>query len=126
MLLNWVYYNPVGHVVEGVKIARGYQAANRGVEIHMMVNAAAPVELAERAPWVAKAWAIDPEEVSAKGRRARCLRGVPKSWDWIVYDDRPERRPEDHHDWLLDYHRWCVEKLRATRWHNGRGRWVTT
>ena len=42
LLLNWVYYNPVGHVVEGMKIARGYHAANRGVEVHMMVNADAP------------------------------------------------------------------------------------
>jgi len=119
LLLNWVYYNPVGHVVEGLKIARGYRAANPGIEVHLMVNAAAPVELAERAPWVSAAFAIDPEEVTARGRRARCLRGVPERWDWIVYDDRAEKRPEGHHDWLVDYHAWCTRNLRATRWQGG-------
>lgn len=27
LLLNWVYYYPVGHAVEALKVAKGYQCA---------------------------------------------------------------------------------------------------
>ncbi len=46
LLVNWVYYRPVGHVVEALKLAKGYKLANRDLEVHMMLNADAPVELA--------------------------------------------------------------------------------
>ena len=36
-----------GHVVGAPKLAKGYVAANRGLEAHMMLNADAAVELTE-------------------------------------------------------------------------------
>ena len=48
LLINWVFYNPVGHLVEAIQHAHGYQQANRDhFSIHLLLNAATPVELAE-------------------------------------------------------------------------------
>ncbi len=49
LLVNWVYYKPVGHVVEALKLANGYTVANRDPEVHMMLNGDAPVEQPSRA-----------------------------------------------------------------------------
>lgn len=52
LLLNYVYYNPVGHVVEALKVAKGYHDANPGLEIEVLLNRRAPVELARACPWI--------------------------------------------------------------------------
>lgn len=117
LLVNWVYYKPVGHVVEALKLAKGYAVANRGLEVHMMLNADAPVELTEGCPWIARTYAIDAADVARRGGRASCLRGVPREWDYIARDERAERRPETHHRWLRDFHAWGAANLRGRLWH---------
>jgi hypothetical protein len=116
LLLNWVYYKPVGHVVEGLKIAKGYAVANRDLEVHAMFNADAPVELADGCPWVTRAYAIDAEDVAKRGGRASCLRGVPREWDYVARDPRAESRPKTHHAWLRDFHAWGSEHLHGRAW----------
>lgn len=40
ILLNFVYYRPVGHAVEALKYAKGYfDASNGDVEIQLLFNA---------------------------------------------------------------------------------------
>ena len=40
ILLNWVYYEPVGHVVEALKVANGIASMNDNVRITLLQNAA--------------------------------------------------------------------------------------
>ena len=35
LLINYIYYNPVGHVVEALKFSKGLQEANPDIEIHV-------------------------------------------------------------------------------------------
>ncbi|MBI3971748.1 MAG: hypothetical protein HY332_10715 [Chloroflexi bacterium] len=52
MLLNYVYYNPVGHVAEALKFARGFHVANPGLQVHLLLNRDAPYELASACDWI--------------------------------------------------------------------------
>jgi len=88
LLLNWLFYEPVGHLVEALQHAHGYHRANPGLELHLFLNAATPVELAEALPWVKRVYALDVAELAAQGTDAACLRGVPARFDHVVADPR--------------------------------------
>lgn len=87
-LINFIYYTPVGHVVEAIKFARGFYEANKDIEIHLALNNESPTELTKAAPWIRKTYSIDTEEVLKKGYKADSLRKIPKLWDYIVIDNR--------------------------------------
>lgn len=101
LLINHVYYRPVGHALEDLKFARGFSAANRGLEVHLALNKKTPTELAEGAPWLKKLYVIDLDEVGEKGEEAACIRAMPKEWGYIAtnYNARLEYKkaemPED-------------------------------
>lgn len=89
ILINFLYYNAVGHVAEALKYARGYFEANEDVEVSLALNKYSPTELAARLPWLKAVYPIDILEVREKGAQARTLRQLPREWDYILIDDRP-------------------------------------
>lgn len=92
LLLNWVFYNPVGHLVEALQHAHGYWRANgERYELHLMLNAATPFELAASLPWVRRVYALDTAELAARGAEAACLQDVPAHFDYVISD--PRTRP---------------------------------
>lgn len=90
LLINWVYYNPVGHAIEGLKLSAGFHKANPGLEIHIALNKRTAYELAKGCPWIKKVYPIDVEELARKEEEATCLVGIPREWNYIVGDYRPE------------------------------------
>lgn len=88
LLINWLYFHPVGHAVEGFAAAAEYYAVNPDLEIHLLLNSRTPVELAESCPWVAKCYSININEVAAKKESANCLQELPREWDYIVSSER--------------------------------------
>jgi hypothetical protein len=58
ILLNHVYYSPVGHVVEAIRYARGLRDANPGSEVHVALSDGAPWELCAGAPWITAVYRI--------------------------------------------------------------------
>lgn len=50
LLINWLYFHPVGHAVEGLAAAAEYCAVNPNLEIHLVLNSRTPVELAQNCP----------------------------------------------------------------------------
>jgi hypothetical protein len=94
LLLNYVYHNPVGHVVEALKVAKGYHDANPGLQIDVLLNQHAPVELARSCDWIRAAHAIATYAflpLVPPGAGTRILEGIPREWDYIVTND-----------WILD------------------------
>ena len=91
LLLNWVYYPPVGHAVEALKLAKGYSLANKNLDVYLLLNADTPTELADACPWIKKTYAISTEEVSRDGKKAKCLQKIPKNWDYVSHDNRAGR-----------------------------------
>ena len=81
ILLNHVYYSPVGHVVEAIRYARGFHDANPGSEVHVALSDGAPWELCGGAPWIAGVYRIP---VADPGPRDLSVPEMPREWDYIV------------------------------------------
>lgn len=84
LLINYIYYNPVGHLVEALKFSRGLYEANPDLEIHVALNRYSPTELTAACPWIAKTYPIDIYEFLEKGSDAVSLKGIPRSWDYVM------------------------------------------
>jgi hypothetical protein len=81
ILVNHVYYSPVGHVVEAIRYARGFRDANPGSEIHVALSDGAPWELCAGAPWIAGIYRIP---VADPGSCGLSVPEMPREWDYIV------------------------------------------
>jgi hypothetical protein len=81
ILVNHVYYSPVGHVVEAIRYARGFHDANPGSEVHVALSDGAPWELCAGAPWIAGVYRIP---VADPGSCDLSVPEMPREWDYIV------------------------------------------
>ena len=81
ILVNHVYYSPVGHVVEAIRYARGFHDANPGSEVHVALSDGAPWELCAGAPWVAGIYRVP---VADPGSCDLSVPEMPREWDYIV------------------------------------------
>jgi hypothetical protein len=81
VLVNHVYYSPVGHVVEAIRYARGFHDANPGSEVHVALSDGAPWELCAGAPWIAQVYRIP---VADPGSCDLSVPEMPREWDYIV------------------------------------------
>jgi hypothetical protein len=83
ILLNYVYYSPVGHAVEALRYASGLHAANPGYEIHVALSGRSAWELCDGCPWITRAYPI-PLGGSVPGGTAVAGLPMPAEWDYIV------------------------------------------
>lgn len=88
VLLNWLYYRPVGHVVEALKLTKGYHDANKNIEMHLLLNADSPVELADACGWIKKTYPVSLQGIWKNGSKAKSLKNIPRTWDYIIHDKR--------------------------------------
>lgn len=96
ILLNHVYYSPVGHVVEAIRYARGFHDANPGSEVHVALSDGSPWELCAGAPWITEVYRIP---VADPGSCDLSIPAMPRAWDYIV--DNNLMALEDEHSDLL-------------------------
>jgi hypothetical protein len=91
LLLNWLYYRPVGHAIESLKLTKAYALANKDLDVYLVLNIDTPIELAKACSWIKKVYPISLEEVKKNGAEAACLKKIPKKWDYIISDSRVKR-----------------------------------
>jgi ADP-heptose:LPS heptosyltransferase len=121
MLLNWLYYHPVGHAVEAYVAAAEYRARNSQLEIHVIVNARAPHELVECCPWVSRCYPFDVEQVAALGEAAPTLAAIPRDWDYVVVSERFHANRPSYSPALLRCHELIERHCTARLWRGVRG-----
>lgn len=85
VLVNFFYAHNVGHAIEALHYANGHHAADPARRISVALNAATPVELAERCPSVVHGYAVEHPFVEP-GDGARLT--LPREWDWVLDDPR--------------------------------------
>lgn len=120
LLLNWVYYYPVGHAVEAFKTAKGLWNANGNVEIHLLLNSSTPVELASACDWITRAYPIDLDEFcETENEEAACLRPLPTTWDFVVTDHRVSTSPFPPAEPLKNFHAVAARRFHARQWSGG-------
>ncbi|QQR50550.1 hypothetical protein IPF86_01360 [Candidatus Nomurabacteria bacterium] len=88
LLLNWLYYRPVGHAIEPLKLAKGYVLANKNLDVYLILNSDSPIEIAKACPWIKKVYAISLQEVAKDGIHAISIQKIPKKWDYVSTDNR--------------------------------------
>ena len=120
ILLNWVYYEPVGHVVEALKVAHGLGAMNKNARITLLQNAACPLFLAEAVPWIHAVMPMDMREVGERGALAACYRSLQSDWDYVIHNELPQREEEagEPQGWMergFRAHRTALDQLVSAR-----------
>jgi len=121
MLLNWLYYPPVGHAVEAYAAAAEYRSVNPQLEIHVLVNARSPSELIVCCPWVSACYPIDVEQVAALGEAAPSLAAVPQEWDYLVISERFHNNRPSYSPALVQCHDLLARHCTTRLWQGGRG-----
>ncbi len=111
VLVNYMDFHAVGHVVEALRYGLGYHAADPGRQVDVAVNGKAGTTLADLCPFVRNAYAVMPS-----GPPDAALAEVSGEWDWVV--DNPTRRQAgemDPYPWLAAYYAASDGVLRARR-----------
>ncbi len=120
MLVNWVYYRPVGHALEGLKVARNYFEANPDFRISVLLNSEMPYEIGSLCPWIDKVYIADVKELAKFGLQAECLKKIPAHWDYVVSDDRLKHSLDSYSEELRSANQTIIEYLQAHIWKGNR------
>jgi ADP-heptose:LPS heptosyltransferase len=120
LLVNWVYYRPVGHALEGLKVARDYFEADRELKISVLLNSEMPYEIGALCPWIEKVYIADVKELAECGLRAKCLEKIPANWDYVVSDDRLMHSIGSYSDELKLANQTIIKYLQAKKWKGNR------
>lgn len=117
LLIVWVYYKALGHLVEAMEAAAEYYDANPGVKIYLLLNKQTTFELIQCCPWISGSFSIDVKEVSLSGYESKCIQDIPKDWDYIVFPKRLKYSPEKWYtNELLRCNRTLQDFLKAKIW----------
>lgn len=120
LLVNWVYYRPVGHALEGLKVARDYFEADIDLKISVLLNSEMPYEIGALCPWIEKVYIADVKELSEYGLRAKCLEKIPTNWDFVVSDDRLMHSLNSYSEELKSANQILIKYLQAKIWKGNR------
>lgn len=82
LLVDWCTFPPVGHAVEGLRMAGSYKAANPRFDVSLVLNARTAVDLAGCCPWLTSVHTID-FDVFADRLPDDAFADVPRDWDWV-------------------------------------------
>jgi ADP-heptose:LPS heptosyltransferase len=120
MLINWVYYRPVGHALEALKVARNYYEADQNLKLSVLLNSEMPYEITTLCPWIDKVYLADVKELAEYGLQAKCLRKIPAKWDFVISDDRLIHSFDSYNDELRSANQTIIKYLQARIWKGNR------
>jgi hypothetical protein len=115
LLVNYMEFANVGHVIEALRYALAYHAADRSREISVLLPSNSPSELAAFCPFVHGVYPVSPRLNDLPGS----LEEVPRTWDWIV--DNPRRHDPVHVAAWDGLDRWFATTDRELSTRRGRG-----
>jgi hypothetical protein len=115
LLVNYMEFANVGHVIEALRYALAYHAADSSREIGLLLPSNSPWELATFCPFLRGVYPVTPELSDLPGS----LEEVPGVWDWIV--DNPRRNDPAHVAAWGGLDRWFATTDRELSARRGRG-----
>jgi hypothetical protein len=85
LLVNYWFAHPVGHAIEAMRYALGYQAADPSLCVSLLLSGATPVELAEGCRFLDTVYGVPfTSFAEVVGDPAAALADVPRAWDYVV------------------------------------------
>jgi hypothetical protein len=104
LLVDHWYSHAVGHVVEALRICQGYKAADPSLRISLVLNGASPLELADCASFLERAYGVGFTSFGAvEGSPGRALRSIPRDWDHVVHNPAATDPGQARFDGLRSY-----------------------
>lgn len=92
LLINYVYFPPVGHAIEALRYALGYHKANPDYEISLVLSKHTPYFLADLCPWIKRTYTVDlPWDAKKEKVVPELINQIPQSWDYLVSDIRSQQ-----------------------------------
>ena len=116
LLLNFVYWMPVGHVIEAIKYAKGFADSNKNLEIYVALNSASTPELAKSCSWIKEVYSVNVEEIWKNGEKAKSFIAIPKKWDYIVSDNRSKKLANSGYEQKLNNYYKLAQKCFVASW----------
>jgi hypothetical protein len=90
LLINWVYYQPIGHAIEAFRYGQAFRNRNADLDIAIALNARSAVELGQCLPAIDTVYAVDLDEFAQPSGRRISLKRIPQAWDYVFTDPRHE------------------------------------
>jgi hypothetical protein len=123
LLINWVYYQPIGHAIEAYRAALAFRNSTPDLEIAVAVNARSGPELAGCVEAVDTVYPIDVDRATTPERARQVVANIPSDWDYM-YSDPRQGAPmgSDALDWIAQAFREHVHTHMVNLgWHTPRG-----
>ena len=87
LLVNYVYWQPVGHAIEALRYSLGYHLASPEADVSVVLNKHTAVILTRLCPWIKNTYIVDIPDDDIRVT-PDLYTHIPKSWDWVVNDGR--------------------------------------
>ncbi|MBT3405181.1 hypothetical protein HOC29_04775 [archaeon] len=119
ILINHIYYSPVGHVLEALKFSKGFFNANKSAEIHVALSSDSPHELTKACPWIKKTYVVDKFDILKNGKNSESFKQIPKKWDYVLHDLRIIWETKEmetiyrEEQGMLNYYKLCQENFKV-------------
>jgi hypothetical protein len=88
LLINWVYYQPIGHAIEAYRYGQAFRNSNPDLEIAIALNARSAVELGRCLPAIDRVYPVNVEEFEQPLGGGASLEAIPRRWDYVFSDPR--------------------------------------
>jgi len=88
LLINWVYYQPVGHAIEAYRYGQAFRNGSPDLEIAIALNARSAVELGRCLPAIDTVYPVNLEEFEQPFEGSASLDAIPQHWDYVFIDPR--------------------------------------
>lgn len=89
LLVNYVYWQNVGHAIEALRYTLGYHKANPSWEISLILNKHTPHELAHLCSWIKSVYMVDLPDEDIKVTK-KLYSHIPATWDYVASDHRSQ------------------------------------
>lgn len=93
VLINWVYYPAIGHVIEAFRVAQAIRNSNPDWHIAVAVNSPSAQSLHECVNWIDEIYVVDPQTLPTDNPAAG-LSHIPQDWDYVFTDARQKQATE--------------------------------
>lgn len=114
LLIVWVYFPAVGHLVEALEVAANYHKAHPDLKIHLMVHHKTPYQIATYCNFIEAVHPIDDQDYMdvQEGLRYK----ISDTFDYVVFPKRLYYTPQDYTPSLLSCNRFLQGYFKAKLW----------
>lgn len=114
LLADLWYSHAVGHAIEALRTCQAYHAGSPELRIGLVLNGAAPTELAACAPFVDAVYPVSYTSFGTpEGSPRAALRGIPRDWDHVVHHAASVDDEQLRFEGLQRYYRAARRHFRA-------------